>query len=157
MKHLFLKWFLFINLIVVAAIFAGYLGVYKEIYEKDSTFISFGIMAVFWITSIYLGSLYFRFDKFKKENLLLKIQNGWFISELFMTWGLLGTLIGFLCLLPIFGSINSIDKNSINIVLSKVGWGAGVALWTTVVGLICSFLTKIQCFYIEQEAQTKKD
>ena len=98
-------------------------------------------------SGVNIQSPFFRFsNKLHRSSLDI----GWFMAELFMTWGLLGTLIGFTCLLPVFNSITSIDSNAILRILSKVGSGAGIALWTTNVGLVCSFLTKIQCFLLDK-------
>ena len=72
---------------------------------------------------------------------------GWFISDLLLTIGMIGTVSGFLIMLTgAFAGVNISDEVAMKSVLEKMAKGMSTALYTTLFGLICGSLLKIQYF-----------
>ena len=62
---------------------------------------------------------------------------------------MMGTVIGFIMMLAGFGAVDAKDANSIQNLMSSMSSGMATALYTTLAGLICSSLLKIQYFNID--------
>ena len=72
---------------------------------------------------------------------------GWFISDFVLTIGMIGTVSGFLLMLTgAFAGIDLTDEVAMKNVLEKMSKGMSTALYTTLFGLICGGLLKIQYF-----------
>ena len=72
---------------------------------------------------------------------------GWFISDFVLTIGMIGTVSGFLLMLTgAFAGIDLTDEVAMKNVLEKMSKGMSTALYTTLFGLICGSLLKIQYF-----------
>jgi hypothetical protein len=69
---------------------------------------------------------------------------GWFVADLLLTLGLLGTVIGFILMLAPIGSLSADDHAAIKIALASMSDGMAVALYTTLCGLIGGMLLKIE-------------
>ena len=69
----------------------------------------------------------------------------WFVSDVVLTLGMLGTIIGFMIMLQgTFSSIEFNDTNSIRLALSSMSQGLFTALNTTLIGLVSSIVLKVQ-------------
>lgn len=135
----FLRWLLIVIPVTVVAIIAGFLGLYQSIYENDKSWISFSVLAIFVLQSIWIG--------YQTHNLRLKgTQFGWMVSDMCLTLGMIGTIVGFLMMLVGGFTIASGDAAGIQALLARFSVGLGTALYTTLVGLICSMLIKLQLF-----------
>jgi hypothetical protein len=76
-----------------------------------------------------------------------KSDIGWFVSDMLLTLGMIGTVAGFIYMLS--SSFSEMDpQNAITMqgVLAKMGAGMSTALYTTAAGLVCSLLLKLQVF-----------
>ena len=72
---------------------------------------------------------------------------GWFISDFVLTIGMIGTVSGFLLMLTgAFAGVDLTDEVAMKNVLEKMSKGMSTALYTTLFGLICGSLLKIQYF-----------
>ena len=72
---------------------------------------------------------------------------GWFISDLVLTIGMIGTVSGFLLMLTgAFAGVDLNDEVAMKNVLEQMSKGMSTALYTTLFGLICGSLLKIQYF-----------
>lgn len=148
----FLKWWLTFTLIVISLIFSGYIGILKLIWLKDASYLSYVTMAVFFVISIQIGSDIFSLCKHDKlteqqyESFSRKEEIGWFTSELCLNLGMLGTIVGFVMMLSGFEGIDISNQKSIQNLLSDLGKSMATALYTTLVGLICGQLLKLQTF-----------
>ena len=72
---------------------------------------------------------------------------GWFISDLVLTIGMIGTVSGFLLMLTgAFAGVDLNDEVAMKNVLEQMSKGMSTALYTTLFGLICGGLLKIQYF-----------
>lgn len=140
---MFLRWWL-LFCSSTAALFVAYsFGFVEILFAKDLTRISFGILALFFCTSVYVGMLTYKASKYKDVDVGLNF--GWFVSELLLALGMIGTVIGFILMLgSSFESLNVSDTASVKTALTDMALGMSTALYTTLVGLICSQTLKVQ-------------
>jgi biopolymer transport protein ExbB/TolQ len=65
--------------------------------------------------------------------------------------GMIGTVIGFILMLGgSFESLNVADTGSVKTALTDMALGMSTALYTTLVGLVCSQLLKVQLVNVEE-------
>ncbi|MCG7905076.1 MAG: MotA/TolQ/ExbB proton channel family protein [Candidatus Thiodiazotropha taylori] len=79
-------------------------------------------------------------------------EAGWFISGLLIKLGLLGTVIGFVLMLAPVAELESFDLADIQGLLQRMTGGMGVALNTTLLGLVCSMLLGLQYLMLDRAA-----
>lgn len=147
-----LRWWLFFCLSIAAAVIVHYFGFFTELYEKDQTKLSFAIVAIYFASSIFVGKL--TLDQSKSKNVEQNISVGWFLSETMLALGMIGTVAGFILMLgESFADIDTSNAASLKDALSAMALGMSTALYTTLVGLICSQLLKIQLINAETGEQ----
>jgi flagellar motor component MotA len=71
---------------------------------------------------------------------------GWFAAGFFTSVGMIGTVIGMIWALKGFIGVNVTDIASVQKLISDMVYGVSTALYTTLVGLVCSSLLKLQYF-----------
>lgn len=143
MTNIFLKWWLVFLAQVAFIGFAGFNGYTNYILENDFTYLSFLILLVWLISSLYIGY------KIKKEQFEFEVQ--WFSAESCMTIGMIGTVIGFLAMLS--SSFVDLDVENTQAMREAIGTmavGLGTALLTTLNGLVCSLFIKVQIVMAER-------
>lgn len=164
----FLKWWLLFTLLVVATIFCNYLGLLKTLWQKDASYLSVTTLVLFFIMSCKCGRDIF-FLESKKEYNLETIQSFrrkeeiiWFSSEVCLNLGMLGTIVGFCMMLVGFENLDISNQQTVQGLLAELGKSMATALYTTLVGLLCGQLLKIQAFVLslhlnklEQKQETK--
>ncbi len=165
-KHgLFLKWWLFIVAIVVGEVYIFGQGGLAALWELDDTKLSFLLIAIFSIMSVWCGYKTWRVSKFldtdeSDQYLVEKIDHlievGWFASDLCLTIGMIGTVIGFIMMLANFSTIDVSNIKTIEDMIKGLGSGMSTALYTTLVGLVCSALLKIQYFNLGQAIEQSR-
>jgi len=74
---------------------------------------------------------------------------GWFIADLLLSLGLLGTVIGFIAMLAPISGLDAGDQSAIKAALAAMSGGMAVALYTTLTGLIGGMLLKVQGFLLD--------
>ena len=74
---------------------------------------------------------------------------GWFCSDIMLKLGLIGTVIGFIIMLSSLADITTFDVTLLQGVLTTMGSGMGVALYTTLSALITGVLIAIQYYNLE--------
>ena len=163
MKYLpFLKWWLAFTLVCVGALFAYHIGFFHALWQKDSSYLSFATLILFLFMSLKCGFntllLSHKIDNhdLKKEDLDTFERHeelGWFVSELCLTLGMIGTIIGFVFMLAGFEDIDMSKPQTIQALLSDLGRSMATALYTTLVGLICGSLLKVQYFNLSLTLQ----
>ncbi len=79
------------------------------------------------------------------------VDNGFFVADLLMKLGIVGTVIGFIIMLNSVASIDEIDLSKMNNLILNMSLGMQVALYTTLTGLLGSLLLSIQYNFIEQK------
>ena len=143
-----LKWWLTFCLSVLAMVLAYYFGWIDEIYAKDTTKISFAILLLFIVSSLHVG--WATYKKSKNQSVRSMANVGWFLSETMLTLGMIGTVAGFIFMLgSSFENIDTSDTESLKAALSAMALGMSTALYTTLVGLICSQILKVQLVNLE--------
>lgn len=86
------------------------------------------------------------------ESLRGQHQVGWFITGLVIKLGLLGTVIGFGFMLSSVGSIESLEISNMENLMQNMTQGMGIALNTTMFGLVCSIFLGIQYLFLDRSA-----
>ena len=81
-------------------------------------------------------------------------SSGWFISDLLLRLGLIGTVIGFVLMLGSVYSLQAEGVNALKQLLTSMGGGMQVALYTTLTGLSTAILTSIQCHWLDRCADS---
>ena len=139
-----LRWWLIFCLSILAGGIAIYFDIHNELYQSDQTKISFLILVIFFLTSLWIGWVTKLQDR--------TVEIGWFIAEACLALGMIGTVTGFLLMLN--GAFTEIDLSNtatIQSSLTKMALGMSTALYTTLTGLICSLALKIQLVNVENE------
>ena len=139
-----LRWWLIFCLTILAGGIAIYFDIHKELYKADQTKISFLILTIFILTSIWIGVVTKLQDR--------TVELGWFIAEACLALGMIGTVTGFL--LMVNGAFTQIDLSNPTTIqnsLVNMALGMSTALYTTLTGLICSLALKIQLVNVENE------
>ncbi len=82
------------------------------------------------------------------DNLEIKItkytDTGWYIVDLLIKLGLVGTVIGFIIMLSSIVTIEDFDLSLMQSLLQKMSNGMMIALYTTLTGLVSSILLAFQ-------------
>ena len=143
-----LKWWLFFCVITTSTTVVYYLGFFQVIWKSDVTKLSFVIIALFFLTSIAIG-----LKTWKSKTKQLKdteLDSLWFTSESMLTLGMIGTVAGFILMLgDSFSNIDTSNPETLKAALAAMAVGMSTALYTTLIGLICAQLTKIQLINLE--------
>lgn len=153
MKSTYLKWWLLNATVFSGCVIAAYFGVFKDIYQKDYSYLCFVIMAIYVIFSFWNGWHAYEFDS-KGKAKHNALEPSWFMSEICLSLGMIGTVIGFIGMLQGFST--GIDgTKAIQKMMSNMSYGMSTALYTTLAGLIFGNLLKLQCFQIERAIEAK--
>ena len=147
MKSL-LKWWLIFCVTILGIGTCFYFDIHKSLYEADITRLSFLILIVFGCTSVWIGSLTYRVGVLQDYN--QRSDVGWFISESCLALGMVGTVTGFLIMLgTAFADVDVSNAVTLQKALSEMSVGMSTALWTTLVGRVCSLIIKVQLVNLE--------
>ena len=77
-------------------------------------------------------------------------EMGWFVVDILLKLGLVGTIIGFILMLGSVANTASLDVNTMQKVLRQMSSGMGTALFTTLAGLIGSILLGLQYLLLDK-------
>jgi len=145
----FLKWWLLITLTIVGLSIAAYFNFIHFLYAHDLTKLSVAILALFAATTSVIGYKIWN-ERNAEEKYGYDVE--WFVSEMLISLGMIGTVIGFIYMLySVFSSLNITDTLAVQQSLGKMAQGMGTALLTTLVGLVSSVLIKSQLVMVENE------
>jgi len=78
-------------------------------------------------------------------------DTGFFVSDLLLKLGIIGTVIGFIIMLSSLSAIDEMNLSKMNNLLLSMSKGMKVALYTTLTGLIGSILLSIQYNFLESK------
>lgn len=87
-------------------------------------------------------------------NMARWLNHGWFSADLCLKIGLLGTIIGFILMLTPIRDLTSFDPVSLQSALKAMSGGMAIALYTTLTGLVCHLLLRVQ-FQLASDAMHK--
>ena len=142
----FLLWWIQVVTIFFSCFFIYNFNWFHELYNSDQTKISFLIIIVFLGATITVGVLSYK----ELRNRKVLSNYIWFSSETMVTLGLIGTVAGFLIMLgSAFDNLDIQNVENVQEVITDMSLGMSTALCTTLVGLVCSVLTKIQMVILE--------
>lgn len=71
-------------------------------------------------------------------------ETGWFLADLMIRLGLLGTVIGFIFMLGSVANVSSVDIHALQQLLTSMSAGMRIALYTTLTGLGAGILLGFQ-------------
>lgn len=155
MKEAMLRWWAGVCISAISVGLLGYLGMLHTLWETDVTKLSFAIMALYAVTTGYIGWLKKNYDTAYESLFQSHVSICWFSAEAMTALGMIGTVIGFLIMLgPAFAGIDIADSAKMMNVIADLGSGMSTALTTTLVGLICSLATKAQLVNLEHGTKT---
>ncbi len=142
-----LKWWIQVSCIVFGSVVAYQLGWWHALWDADITKISIGILGVFVVTMLLTGYISKNYQDKKSQALGNYV---WFASEAMITLGMIGTVAGFLLMLgSAFSNLDVTNIANVQAAIADMAIGMSTALSTTLVGLICSILTKAQMVILE--------
>ena len=142
--NLFLKWWLIFILMILSGAVTWYFSFVNFLYANDFTELSFVIIAILFFTTLIIGYKYY------KNNHDFEIE--WFTSEVVISLGMIGTVVGFIFMLyAAFSELNVDDPAKLQQSMMLMAKGMGTALLTTLVGLISSVLIKCQLIIAKNE------
>ena len=143
-----LKWWIQTAIIVFSAFMINQYGWWEFLYNADMTKISFVIIGVFLISSLSIGFISLKSTNWDHIDRLTTYV--WFGSEIMVTLGMIGTVAGFLIMLnTAFTGLDVNDIKNVQDAISDMAIGMSTALVTTLVGLVCSTIIKIQMIIYE--------
>lgn len=153
-----LRWWLLFVLMILGTVTLSLSGTFGMVNQADITKISFLIYAIFGYFTIQAGiDSYLVCKKKQVEKITQRCKTGWFVSNILMTFGMIGTVIGFIYMLTTcFTEITPNDIASMRGLIKEMSIGMGTALYTTAAGLICSLLLKIQLFNLDYFLKNEK-
>lgn len=150
----FLKWWLIFcleSLILGTAAYSGFLMV---MILGDPSFVSVFIMVVWLFSSIFIG--YQTYQVMKSEpGGPTDTSTGWFLSELCMGLGLVGTVIGFILMLGAFYNFSFVGPEQIKGLILEMAIGSGTALYATLTGIVSSIFVKVQMLNLDKAINEK--
>ena len=79
------------------------------------------------------------------------VDNGFFVADILLKLGIIGTVIGFIIMLSSLSTIDEMNLSKMNNLLISMSTGMKVALYTTLTGLIGSVLLSIQYTFFENK------
>ena len=142
----FLCWWLIVCMVGTGSYITHIMGWLVPLYTNDLTYITFLITVIAGLTTLSLG---YKF-KVPARAAAVDVDIEWFVSDVVLTLGMLGTIIGFMIMLQgTFSSIEFNDAHSIRIALSSMSKGLFTALNTTLIGLVSSIILKVQLIVYE--------
>lgn len=149
-RNKFYFWWLSILLIATSLFWAYHMGFVAKIWYTDITMLSLVILLIFFGTNIKLGwiSYYLGSNLVTKEQLVKETNTVWFLSEIVMAIGMLGTVIGLIHMLSVNFVGDPTNTTALQGTLSNMWGSMGLALYVNAVGLVASIILKLQVHFI---------
>jgi hypothetical protein len=141
-------WWLFFWCQLIGFGLAYYFNVFHTAWAADVSKLTFVIVAVHALATAWVGTQTFT----KARGVVVNEQPGWFLSELVLTLGMIGTVIGFIVMVKsTVGNLTNseLTTQELRALLAGLTSGIGTALWTTLFGLVSSACLKTQMNNLE--------
>jgi len=130
-------------LMFVGFAFGIYQGTHLFLLENDFTYITFLNLAI--LVSFTFIVLYKSYQPIKEAS-----DSLWFASDVVLSLGMVGTLLGFLVVLySTFQGLDVENTESMKTAIETLATGMGTALLTSLVGLSSSIIMKYQLVILE--------
>ena len=139
-----LVWFGFVVFTFVTIAVAWYEGFIGYLQQRDITYLSFVTIMGYALASSLLGVRAISRDK-------VDLDGYWFLSDMFLNIGLVGTVIGLLYVFHGFDHLpSSLTLEQLKPLMTNIGVGTSTSLLTTLVGLVASIFMKTQLWILER-------
>ena len=162
--------FILLGLIFFAAYLLQDQGLIQLLLEGDRSRLSYLILTIWLIMTVRWLWLLNWIEQHASETISLAtgsteatettemnmarwLNHGWFASDAVLKLGLLGTIIGFILMLQPIAGMQSFDPASLQTALGQMSGGMAVALYTTLTGLICNLLLRVQYQFLADAMQ----
>lgn len=133
-----LRWWFVACLSVFAVVVLGAVGYLENVWQNDVTKLTFVIILLYLITTALLGW------RIKTRN-YTESRFGMYMYELLPILGLIGTVIGFIYMFSQgLLDLDVTQPDTVRDGLKTLAVGISTALYTTLAGMICSELVKLQ-------------
>ncbi len=142
----FLRWWLIFWLSVAAAAVAGALGFYSYLWRGDATYISSACLGLYALMTAFVGELT-RGARRGSQAFRQHLPVCWFTANAMLGLGMIGTLAGFLLLLQAMSGAGA--NPDLQKLLGLMTVGFSTAGLTTIVGMACSLLLKLQLINLQ--------
>jgi hypothetical protein len=150
-----LRWWLVVVTSLFGLAYAGHLGLLTKLWLVDQSHLSYITLAIFGIVTSFIGYLSYVLTKNAPTSVVFEdhlkyLHPCWFASEVMMGLGMIGTLVGFMMMLgPAFTGLDVANIDAMKTAIIKMAEGMSTAVTTTLVGLACSLVTKVQLINLE--------
>ena len=154
-----MTWVVGMSLFVALIEVAWLKGAIQSIYLNDITKISVLIALIFlWQSVVCIKEVVCQLHEIKSNSCSdAQIERGWLWSDIVLSLGMIGTVIGFMFMLAGFVDVDFSDFDSVQGLIMKLSAGMSTSLSTTLVGLISSVILKIQFFGLENIVKNRKE
>lgn len=75
---------------------------------------------------------------------------GWLSTDVMLKLGLVGTIVGFVMMLGSVAGVDEFNVSTMRNILQLMSIGMGTALYTTLVGIVCSLLVGFQYYLVDK-------
>ncbi len=148
MRKVFLRWWVIFCLSVFGVAGLHFFGFINYLWDMDLSKLSFLIISLYAVTSIRIGQLSSHLNSKKVHAYSFKPLRE--AADWMLGLGLIGTLFGFSwVLINSFVGIDISQTDQIKAAMGEIGSGMGTAVYTSLVGMTCSLVTRIQLINLE--------
>lgn len=139
-----LRWWLIVSSFIVGSTILYKFNMFEKMYDADISKLSVIILCLFTFFTLQIGRLTY----YKSKELDVstpQVHTCWFMADSMTTIGMMGTIIGFLIMLgTAFSNLNVTEVASIQQAIKFMSLGMSTALVTTLVGMVCGWLLRLQ-------------
>ena len=150
----FWKWWTTIVVCIVLLVIAETnISISNYLLVLDSTKISLIILTILVACSAFIG--YKAYKKQFRHRVVSQrsVEPIWFFSDAVLSIGMVGTLVGFLIVLTTtFNNITDYSPEELKNIIGTLASGMGIALITSLTGLLSSILLKFQLVLLDGES-----
>ena len=150
----FWKWWTTIVVCVVLLVIAETnISISNYLFVLDSTKISLIILTILVACSAFIGYKAYKKQFRQREVSQKSVEPIWFFSDAVLSIGMVGTLVGFLIVLTTtFSNITDYSPEELKNIIGTLASGMGIALVTSLTGLLSSILLKFQLVLLDGES-----
>lgn len=156
----FTRWFITFAATLTGFYFAQTKNIFNVFFENDISYICLIVTVLFFVFSVFVGVLAYKVDKLidfcgwgtKLIEINRQLDIAKYFSEAFLLFGLLGTLIGLS--FSMYGALSEI--NDVKSIINQLKVGCSTAFYTTIVGMVASFLLSLQIFVLEYDIKNNQ-
>lgn len=150
----FWKWWTTIVVCIVLLVIAETnISISNYLLVLDSTKISLIILTILVACSAFIGYKAYKKQFRQREVSQRSVEPIWFFSDAVLSIGMVGTLVGFLIVLTTtFSNITDYSPEELKNIIGTLASGMGIALITSLTGLLSSILLKFQLVLLDGES-----